>query len=70
MVPITAHTTQFATPGWFYLQHDYGVGLLDHGGSIVTLVSPGSRDLTIVIETMVSLMYILSSVYSALLFYV
>ncbi|KAK7508504.1 hypothetical protein BaRGS_00000070 [Batillaria attramentaria] len=47
-----AHTCQFSAPGWSYLRHGYGVGKLDGGGSIVSLVSPGASDLTIVIETM------------------
>ncbi|MCJ8743896.1 hypothetical protein PDJAM_G00099610 [Pangasius djambal] len=45
---ITAHTTQFAQPGWTYLQT---VGNLTHGGSYVALTD-GQGNLTIVIETM------------------
>ena len=53
-VTVTAHTCQFSAPGWHYLRHGYGVGLLDKGGSIVSLVSPDASQLTVVIETMVS----------------
>lgn len=45
---ITAHTTQFAQPGWFYLQT---LGNLTHGGSYVALTDL-KGNLTIVIETM------------------
>ncbi len=46
-----AHTTQFAVPGWKYL--DSGCGYLDGGGSYVTLQSDdNSGDYTIIIETM------------------
>ncbi|KAI2651722.1 Galactocerebrosidase [Labeo rohita] len=45
---MTAHTTQFAQPGWFYLQT---VGKLTHGGSYVALTDR-KGNLTIVIETM------------------
>lgn len=45
---ITAHTTQFAQPGWKYLQ---SVGNLSSGGSYVALTD-GKGNLTIVIETM------------------
>ena len=48
---ITAHTTQFAQPGWVYLDGD-GSSDLDGGGSIVTLQSPDRADLSIVVETM------------------
>ena len=51
---LSAHTTQFAQPGWFYLSHKYGVGHLLGGGSYVTLTSPDRKDLTIIIETIVS----------------
>ncbi|XP_036405723.1 galactocerebrosidase-like isoform X1 [Megalops cyprinoides] len=45
---ITAHTTQFAQPGWTYLQT---VGHLSQGGSYVALTD-GKGNLTVVIETM------------------
>ncbi|XP_056666565.1 galactocerebrosidase-like isoform X2 [Monodelphis domestica] len=45
---ITAHTTQFAKPGWKYLKT---VGLLKNGGSYVALTD-GLGNLTIIIETM------------------
>ncbi|KAF4099212.1 galactocerebrosidase isoform X1 [Onychostoma macrolepis] len=45
---MTAHTTQFTQPGWFYLQT---VGNLTHGGSYVALTDR-KGNLTIVIETM------------------
>jgi galactosylceramidase len=48
----TAHTTQFTQPGWIYLKYGYGVGQLQAGGSYVSLISPDSKDLTIVIETL------------------
>jgi hypothetical protein len=45
----TAHTTQFARPGWRYL--DKACGYLADSGSYVTLVSPKGKDLSLVIET-------------------
>uniref|UniRef100_A0A8C1T0J6 Galactocerebrosidase n=1 Tax=Cyprinus carpio TaxID=7962 RepID=A0A8C1T0J6_CYPCA len=45
---MTAHTTQFTQPGWFYLQT---VGNLTHGGSYVALTDR-KGNLTIVIQTM------------------
>ncbi|MHC4572041.1 MAG: discoidin domain-containing protein [Planctomycetota bacterium] len=46
----TAHTTQFAQPGWNYI--DSGCGYLNNGGSFVTLKKPdGSGDYSIIIET-------------------
>ena len=45
---VTAHTTQFAQPGWFYLRT---VGHLQNGGSYVALTD-GKDNLSIVIETM------------------
>eukprot|EP00026_Physarum_polycephalum_P004557 Phypoly_transcript_04579.p1 GENE.Phypoly_transcript_04579~~Phypoly_transcript_04579.p1 ORF type:complete len:674 (+),score=86.00 Phypoly_transcript_04579:71-2092(+) len=52
----TAHTTQFTAPGWTYLAHGSGVGLLaNNWGSYVTFVSPdASGDFTIVIETAIN----------------
>lgn len=47
-----AHTTQFAEPGWKYI--DSGCGYLDgKAGSFVTLLKPGrEKDYSIIIETM------------------
>uniref|UniRef100_A0A9J7X9Y5 Galactocerebrosidase n=1 Tax=Cyprinus carpio carpio TaxID=630221 RepID=A0A9J7X9Y5_CYPCA len=49
---MTAHTTQFTQPGWFYLQT---VGNLTHGGSYVALTDR-KGNLTIVIQTMVGVL--------------
>jgi len=46
---ITAHTTQFARPGWKYLEH---ACKLIPGGSVVALASPDGGDYSVVIETM------------------
>ncbi len=46
---VTAHTTQFARPGWTYL--DTACRLLPGGGSCVALVAPNGRDYSIIIET-------------------
>ncbi|UJR34751.1 hypothetical protein I4U23_027529 [Adineta vaga] len=48
-----AHWTQFTKPGWFFLQHGAGVGLLDNGGSYVALTDSTGQQLTIIIETMI-----------------
>ncbi|KAM4690299.1 galactocerebrosidase isoform 1-T1 [Rhinophrynus dorsalis] len=45
---ITAHTTQFTQPGWYYLRT---VGHLDKGGSYVALTDR-QGNLTVIIETM------------------
>uniref|UniRef100_A0A8C5R9Z1 Galactocerebrosidase n=1 Tax=Leptobrachium leishanense TaxID=445787 RepID=A0A8C5R9Z1_9ANUR len=45
---ITAHTTQFTQPGWYYLKT---VGHLEKGGSYVSLTDR-QGNLTIIIETM------------------
>jgi galactosylceramidase len=44
----TAHTTQFARPGWIYM--DSACRMLE-GGSIVALRSPDSKDYSLIIET-------------------
>ena len=46
----TAHTTQFAAPGWNYLEGGASA-LLPGGGSLVTLVSTNQSDYSIVVET-------------------
>lgn len=46
---VTAHTTQFAQPGWQYL--DTGSGALSGKGSFVTLRSPDGKDWSTVLET-------------------
>ncbi|HTZ60873.1 MAG TPA: family 16 glycoside hydrolase [Acidobacteriaceae bacterium] len=45
----TAHTTQFAQPGWQYL--DAASGLLPEQGSYVSLKSPNGKDWSVVVET-------------------
>ena len=45
----TAHTTQFAQPGWEYL--DASSGYLPKKGSYVTLRSPDERNWSVVLET-------------------
>ncbi len=47
-----AHWGQFTTPGWFFLQHGAGVGLLNNGGSYVALTDSTGEQLTIIVETM------------------
>ncbi len=51
----TAHTTQFAQPGWRYL--DGACGFLAKAGSYVTLTSPDGGDYSVIIETMDNLPY-------------
>ncbi len=46
---VTAHTTQFAKPGWKYM--DSGCGYLREGGTYVALQSPDNRDWSVVAET-------------------
>jgi hypothetical protein len=46
---VTAHTTQFAQPGWTYI--DSACGYLAGKGSYVTLKSPASGDYSIIVET-------------------
>lgn len=45
----TAHTTQFAQPGWQYL--DSASGSLTDGGSYVSLRSPDTKNWSVVLET-------------------
>ncbi|XP_033098878.1 galactocerebrosidase-like [Anneissia japonica] len=47
---ISAHTTQFTQPGWYYLKYGSGAGHLDKGGSYVTIVN--GTQLTMIVETM------------------
>ena len=46
---VTAHTTQFAQPGWQFLDH--AVGRTDDQVSYVSLLSPDKRAWSIVLET-------------------
>jgi len=46
---VTAHTTQFAQPGWRYI--DNACGYLRGKGSYVTLRSPSSSNYSVVLET-------------------
>ena len=46
---VTAHTTQFAQPGWQYL--DSSCGYLQGGGSYVALKSPDNKSWSMVLET-------------------
>ena len=49
----TAHTTQFAQPGWQYLDRACGYFGGDAGkGSYVTLVSPNRKDYSVIVETL------------------
>lgn len=45
----TAHTTQFAKPGWQYL--DSGSGFFTKGGSYVALKSPDEKNWSLIAET-------------------
>ncbi len=45
-----AHTTQFANPGWIYM--DESCDYLDGGGSFVTLKNPANNEFSLIIETM------------------
>jgi len=45
-----AHTTQFVQPGWRYL--DGACGMLEEGGSYVSLRDPSGADWSMVVETM------------------
>ena len=46
----TAHITQFTSIGWRYLEHGTGVGVLDYGGTFVSLTD-SHGNLTIIVET-------------------
>ena len=46
---VTAHTTQFAQPGWQYL--DNACGYLKDKGSYVTLKAPSGNDYSVIVET-------------------
>jgi O-glycosyl hydrolase len=46
----TAHTTQFAQPGWQYL--DAASGYLPESGSYVSLRSPDQKNWSVIVETM------------------
>jgi Glycosyl hydrolase family 59 len=46
---VTAHTTQFAQPGWRYI--DNACGYLGGKGSYVTLRSPSGSDYSVIVET-------------------
>lgn len=45
----TAHTTQFAQPGWIY--DDPSCGYLTRGGSFVTFLSPDRKSWSLVVES-------------------
>jgi hypothetical protein len=47
---ITAHTTQFAFPGWKYLEGGASA-VLPLGGSVVTLQSTNTTDYSVIVET-------------------
>ena len=51
---MSAHYTQFTRVGWRYLARERGSGWLDGNGTYVALMSPDGSQLTIVIETIVS----------------
>ncbi len=51
----TAHTTQFAQPGWQYI--DSACGFLANAGSYVTLKSAHGGDYSVIIETLNNLPY-------------
>ncbi|HXW14216.1 MAG TPA: galactosylceramidase, partial [Terriglobia bacterium] len=46
---VTAHTTQFAQPGWQYV--DGACGYLKGKGSYVTLKAPSGNDYSVIVET-------------------
>ncbi|HWR14106.1 MAG TPA: family 16 glycoside hydrolase [Terriglobales bacterium] len=45
----TAHTTQFAQPGWQYLDH--ACGYLPEKGTFASLKAPNSKDYSVIIES-------------------
>ncbi len=47
---VVAHTTQFAEPGWKYI--DSACALLSAGGSVVALHNPNTGDWSVIIETL------------------
>ena len=47
---VTAHTTQFAQPGWQYVDSSCGY-MASNSGSYVTLKSPNNGDYSVIIET-------------------
>lgn len=62
-----AHTTQFASPGWKYI--DSGCGYLKRYGSYVTFRSPSGEDYSIVVETMDSPYITIANVPQEVLFH-
>ena len=49
---VSAHYTQFTQVGWRYLPVGQGSGVLDGGGTYVTLVSPDGSHVTTIMQTM------------------
>lgn len=49
---MSAHHTQFYSPGWLYLRHGRGLGALLGNGSYVSLTTTDRQHLTIVIQTL------------------
>lgn len=49
-----AHFTQFAEPGWIYLEGGAN-GYLKNGGSYTSFISPDKQDVSIIIETIEAL---------------
>lgn len=47
----TAHTTLFAQPGWKYLAGDACSMLPGDAGSVVSLLSPDGKDISLIVET-------------------
>jgi hypothetical protein len=49
---VTAHVTQFAQPGWQFLNHASGyLGNDRTNGSYISLVAPGGREFSTIVET-------------------